>query len=204
MYVHTQLYAFCIYRKDLQYVADENRTKCVDVHYLSKKLFKFQTTFRDLLICIVPLCIVIPTNVAIIVKLIQHRKLMNELGSSSKADDTTKATIMLLSITIAYVVLMVPMMITIVIYTYSQAGSYYHVIIILSNLPYLNMSINFYLYFLSGKMFRYKVKEMFQRCLKPYLTFVKNKHHGTIQVSSSPISEALLLKNYRDQRSDSH
>ena len=129
---------------------------------------------------------------------------MNELGSSSKADDTTKATIMLLSITIAYVVLMVPMMITIVIYTYSQAGSYYHVIIILSNLPYLNMSINFYLYFLSGKMFRYKVKEMLQRCLKPFLTFAKNKHHGTIQVSSSPISEALLLKNYRDQRSDSN
>ena len=188
----------------MQYDVSENRTMCEDVHYFSEKLFQFQTTFRDLLICIVPLCIVIPTNVAIIVKLLHHRNLMNQLGSSTKADDTTKATIMLLSITIAYVVLMVPMMITIVIYKNSRPGSYYHVIIILSNLPYLSMSINFYLYFLSGKMFRNKVKEMFQRCLKPYLIFATNKLHGRIQVSSSLVSEALLLKNFPDHRSDSN
>ena len=182
----------CICRKDLQFDSTLNKTVCSDVHYISETLFKFQTTFRNLLVCIIPLCIVIPTNVAIVIKLMCHKRLMQRFGTSTKADDTVKTTVMLLSMTITYVLLMVPMTITIIIYTNNQR-SYYGVMIILSILPYLNMSINFYLYFLSGRMFRGKVKEMLHHILKPGKTCEINQAQCG-QVSSRHTSEAVILK----------
>ena len=59
---------------------------------------------------VIPLCLVIPTNLGIIGKLILDSKVRNNLGASTgSGDEVTKITVMLLSITVTYIVLVVPM-----------------------------------------------------------------------------------------------
>ena len=115
----------------------------------------------------VPLCVVIPTNLAIVVKLLLQRKERQRLGATSATDEATKATIMTMSVTVTYIILLLPMSIYIIL---TDGGrSNHHILIALANLPYLNMSLNFYLYFLSGKMFRLEtikmLKKLFRRSL---------------------------------------
>ena len=116
---------------------------------------------------VVPLCVVIPTNLAIVLKMLLQRKERQRLGATSAKDEATKVTIMTLSVTVTYIILLLPMSIYIIL---SDSGrSNYHMLVVLANLPYLNMSLNFYLYFLSGKMFREEtikmLKKLFSRSL---------------------------------------
>ena len=109
----------------------------------------------------VPLCVLIPTNLAIVVKMLLQRKERQRLGATSAPDEATKVTIMTLSVTITYIILLLPMSIYIIL---SKGGrSNYHILVALANLPYLNMSLNFYLYFLSGKMFREETIKMLKK-----------------------------------------
>ena len=90
-------------------------------------------------------------------------------ASTSNVDEVTKITVMLLSITVTYIILIVPM--TVVVLMVDGGGrklSDYALLIAFSNLPYLNMSLNFYLYLLSGQMFRNEVKHFLTRYCKCY------------------------------------
>ena len=165
---------------------------CSNFPFLSERNLKIKTTIGDLLVCIIPLCIVIPTNVAIVVRLVNHRKFRQQFGTGSKSDETSKITIMLLSVTVTYVILMAPMTIIMIIYNNSKPDNYYGMIIIMSNFPYLNMSANFYLYFLSGKMFRDKVAELFTSYVR--LCCSTPKPSREVRMSASVTSNAYLLK----------
>ena len=115
--------------------------------------------------CVGPLCIVLPSNAAIIVKMIKQSKFRRQFGSNGSGNDSVKVTIMLLSVSVAYILLVLPMAILTFIHEASNSDTHYGTVILLSNLTYLNMSVNFYLYFLSGKIFRQKLKQL----LKSYL-----------------------------------
>ena len=68
----------------------------------------------------------------------------------------------------------------------------FNTLIAISNLPYLNMSLNFYLYFLSGKMFRNEFKRLMRRyfpCLvspdQPLSTADLKLSHGVRTITTS-------------------
>ena len=191
------------FRKQLQYDAGYNKTTCSNVAFLSEQALKIKTTIGDLLVCIIPLCIIIPTNIAIIVRLVNHRKFRQKFDTTSKSDETSKVTIMLMSVTVTYVILMLPMTVAMIIYNNSNPSTYYGMIIIMSNFPYLNMSANFYLYFFSGRMFRDKVAELFTT-KSQYCCLAFRKCENTKDLQMSLASNAHLIKtDSQTQRSAS-
>ena len=152
-------------------------------------------TISTLMDGVIPLCVVIPTNLGIIGKLTLDNKLRHNLGAStSNVDEATKITVMLLSITVTYIVLIVPM--TVVVLMVDGGGrklSDYALLIAFSNLPYLNMSLNFYLYLLSGQMFRNEVKHFLTRYCKCYSN---EKESPEESAGDSGISTANTESNY--------
>ena len=95
---------------------------------------------------------------------------------------------------------MAPMTIIMIIYNNSKPDNYYGMIIIMSNFPYLNMSANFYLYFLSGQMFRDKVGELFASYVR--LLCSTPKPSREVRLPASVTSEAYLLNadSHSEQR----
>ena len=144
---------------------------------------------------VIPLCFVIPANLGIIGKLILDSKVRSNLGAStSNGDEVTKITVMLLSITVTYIVLVVPM--TVVVLMVDGSGrkvSDYARLIAFSNIPYLNMSLNFYLYLLSGQMFRNEVKQFLRRYCKCYSSETESHEESA---GTSSISVADTDANY--------
>ena len=69
----------------------------------------------------------------------------------------------------------------------------YALLILFSNLPYLNMSLNFYLYLLSGQMFRNEVKHFLTRYCKCYSN---EKESPEESAGDSGISTANTESNY--------
>ena len=169
-------HVFLFYRKELIWNEVDNMTVCVDLNFPSAKALQIKITISSLLFSVIPLCIVIPSNVAIIIKLFLHKKHRRSLHASCSNTETTKITVMLLSVTVAYIVLLVPTTISIILFRLGEFS--YNTLILLSNLPYLNMSLNFYLYFLSGNMFRNEFKQLMRRyysCLTSADKFVSNR-----------------------------
>ena len=66
--------------------------------------------------CVVPLCIVIPSNAAIIAKMIKQSKFRRQFDSNGSGNDSVRVTIMLLSVSIAYILLVLPMAILTVLH----------------------------------------------------------------------------------------
>ena len=58
------------------------------------------------------------------------------------------------------------MTVTVYITNAGETQSGLLLIVAFSNLHYLNMSLNFYLYLLSGQMFRQEVNEFLERCFR--------------------------------------
>ena len=72
----------------------------------------------------IPLCVVIPTNLAIVLKIITHKKKRLPFGAGSSIDETTKVTFMTLSVTISYTILLLPMSIYLLVSDRSQSNYY--------------------------------------------------------------------------------
>ena len=157
------------FRNQLTFDYENNKTICsYNNPSFEEKWLEIKTTISNLTMAAVPLCVVIPTNLAIVVKMLLQRKKRQRLGATFATNEATKVTIMTLSVTVVYIILLLPMSIYIIL---SDGGrSNYHILVLLANLPYLNMSLNFYLYFLSGKMFREEtikmLKKLFSRSLE--------------------------------------
>ena len=165
------MFSFC--RNQLTFDYGRNKTRCLPSNaFIKGKLLEIKSTISFLLMAVIPLCVVIPTNITIILKVVLQRKQRLQLGAGSSRDETTKVTLMTLSVTISYIILLLPMSIYIFISNADQSN--YHIIIALANLPYLNMSINFYLYFLSGKRFREEtiklLRKIFCNCKETQLS----------------------------------
>ena len=119
---------------------------------------------RAILYGTIPLIIVIPCNLIIIVKLYQQKKRMKLLTQRDAISDEKKSynvTVMILSVTISYSVLILPFSIYLTCCQYAATAS--GLLSILSILPEINASINFYLYFLTSHVFKNEVKKQLSR-----------------------------------------
>ncbi len=145
-------------RFDLVWDEGLNIWNCVPVHdYGLSKVLKIKDVISLLLVNVIPLCIMIPSNIAILVKLYRRYAKRRELGASNlNEDEMVKMTVMFSSVTIVYMVLQSPL----TIYTLLYGMKLGKMMFVFRSLEILNASLNFYLYFMSAKLFREKVFEM--------------------------------------------
>ena len=88
-------------------------------------------------------------------------RIRRRMSTTSRNDDSDKVTWMMLCVTTSFVVLLFPMSI------YSLAfGDYFSTTFIkLTTLNTLNCAANFYIYFISGSLFRTEVKKLCRGCV---------------------------------------
>ena len=117
-------------------------------------------TIRQLFFGQIPLIILIPCNTLIILKLIKQRKLWKQNDKDVKS--SFRVTIMVLAITLAYIILALPLSIFLLCCNDPNPNTWKNLNII-SFLQMTNASVNFYLYFFSSQIFREEVKKELQK-----------------------------------------
>ncbi len=128
---------------------------------MASRVLKIKDVISFLLVNVIPLCIMIPSNIAILVKLYRRYTKRRELGASNlNENERVKMTVMLSSVTVVYIVLQSPL----TIYTLLYGMKLGKIMFVFRSLEILNGSLNFYLYFMSAKLFREKVFEMLGCC----------------------------------------
>ncbi len=119
---------------------------------------------RAILYGTIPLVIVIPCNIMIMVKLYQQKKKMKMLTQKDALSNEKKSynvTVMILSVTVSYSVLILPYSIYLTCCQFSGTAS--GLMSVISIIPELNASVNFYLYFLSSNVFKNEVKKQLSK-----------------------------------------
>ena len=117
---------------------------------------------RSLLIGQLPLLLIIPANAIIVGKVLYQKRKMKLINEKAKGDEkrALHITIMILSVTLTYIALILPFSAFMFC-----CSSDKNKLMILSILPTTNASINFYMYFLSSKIFRAEVRQQMSKVL---------------------------------------
>ncbi len=112
---------------------------------------KFQISL--LLLSVVPLSIIIPTNIIIVVSLVRHQQAQRTMRNASRTNETRKVTLMLTSVSVAFIIFVSPLAIHFL--AGGHSGTTLHGIV--AFLAFVNIVVNFFLYFFSGDIFRQEV-----------------------------------------------
>ena len=165
---------------DLEYTF-QNQTrvaKCASLFDDYNNFLKFHWPWVDLcMFCLLPFTILIIENSAIIIKVIKsHAKARTQIAPAKSGGEQKKPsskrsqlTAMLLTINAVFFVCVTPISIYLIGQTYwikdiKTWEQYAHMMLwwaIVNTLMYINHSINFIMYFLSGTRFRQEVKALF-------------------------------------------
>ncbi len=117
---------------------------------------------RQFLLAQIPLIILIPSNATIIIKILMQRRKWKKMTNQQKNNErkSFKLTVMVLSVTGCYIVLALPFSIFLLCcFSKENRSAYEKIRIGLTILPFINATINGYLYFLSSEMYRKEVKK---------------------------------------------
>ncbi|KAK2148109.1 hypothetical protein LSH36_515g01063 [Paralvinella palmiformis] len=114
------------------------------------------------LVSFIPFAVILVCNVFIIRALLAVRRLHHEQAIASQSDRTLiQMTIMCLSASFAFLVCVAPSIVLLIGRPYWQDTSWYSIVKDINNqLVYVNHSINFFLYCLTGKRFRHELMRM--------------------------------------------
>ena len=137
---------------------------CADVNYLGlpKKVFEIKEYLSEALNALIPMTIIIPSNIIILVKFHQHKRARAHLGSQgSNQPGMGKMTAMVLTMTTGFVFLMSPY--TLYYYIFGIMPGWDHVSDTLIIIGSINPSINIWLYIVSGQSFRQEVMSWIKR-----------------------------------------
>ncbi len=109
------------------------------------------STIKVLLRGIVPLTIVIISNIIVIVKVLQQkRKLkMSKINNETEVKKSIRLTYMILSVTVSFFILMMPP--TVYRFCCKNIANYRNIDRVFKIFPEINVSINFFLYSLSSR-----------------------------------------------------
>ena len=114
------------------------------------------------------MAIVIPSNLAIIVKLFRQKQArlnMTNNPSSETDSQTQKTTLMIVSASLAFVAMSAPLSIYLMIRFRDSFDGKDQIIPILGFIYRLSPTVNFYCYFLSGGLFKQEVKKWLSELL---------------------------------------
>jgi hypothetical protein len=114
------------------------------------------------LVSLIPFMVILVCNVFIIRALLQVRRLRKEQAIASQSDKTLiQMTVMCLSASFAFLVCVAPSIVLLIGRPYWENMQWYEVVKAINNqLVYVNHSINFFLYCLTGKRFRHELMRM--------------------------------------------
>ena len=87
-------------------------------------------------------------------------RIRRQMSKASGNDDSDRVTWMMLCVTTSFVLLLSPMS----IYSLAFGDFFSATFITLTSLNTLNCAVNFYIYFLSGSLFRTEVKKLCLTC----------------------------------------
>ncbi len=122
---------------------------------------------------IIPLILILTSNIAIIFQLYQRSKLKHIQRASNKTREDVKIAYMLLTVSCFYIFCTTPNAVydTLAPYMYEgpeEAFAPENIVAeIMTNMVVLHYSCNFFLYVASGHLFRNKLKQFFQNIFKP-------------------------------------
>ncbi len=154
------------YRFDL--INEGNSSYCISLHdfNLTKAMF-FKDFVGEIFVSVIPILIMVPSNIALIIKMYQNKKQRQQLGvnTSRGQNDSVKFNTMVISVTSAFVILYLPFTLYMFITNYDWSGITDE---ILFTVAACNHVLNGYLYFLAGDLFKKQVvndmKRMFECC----------------------------------------
>ncbi len=156
-----------LYRYDLVWFEDFQFWDCAPMTDFGLRGFRAtKEGIGELLATLIPICIMVPCNVAILLKLYQQHKRRQQLGSTNANEkELIRMTIMICSITFAFIALVMPISIhNILGYAKKNSDGGYGAWVSIS---FGLDTLNFYAYFMSGKLFREKVLQLLGCCKTP-------------------------------------
>ena len=125
-------------------------------------ILSIEFKIREYMNCLIPLSVIIPCNILIVVKVIfQIRSMRGVIAVTQQQalkKKSIKVTVLTLSITLSFLILTLPMNVIAFCCTQTHSGIYFAVFVTL--LPHINASIDCYMYALSSREFRRKVKSV--------------------------------------------
>ncbi len=158
-----------VYRFEL--IKMGNYSVCISINdYEMTNIMYYKDITSELLVSVVPLLIIIPSNIALIIKMYKKRKQRQQLGVSTARgpNNSLKFNAMIISVTTAFVIFYLPYTLYIFITNYDLSGVIDEILLTLAS---CNPAVNCYLYFLSADLFKQKVindmKKIFNCCTNP-------------------------------------
>ena len=112
----------------------------------------------------IPFCIIFFSNIVILITLARASKIRAQSTQGSGIKGQHSMTIILIAVSITYIILSFPICVYFLIpgWNYKLETLYYVGLFC----QYLNHSINFYIYLLTGSRFRAELKSLFWCCFK--------------------------------------
>ena len=176
---------------------EDGTTVCgVDVFYTAKPFFKSHHWMDVLLCSIIPFAFIITSNIVIVKKVIESRKL-SALPGNQRTNVSTPSLKMLLCVSSMFIFFTLPLSIMLL---YMQ--SYQVLDVENDGLPsllwivalivlYGNNSLNFFLYCLTGRTFRAQLKDYFRFCRvsKPTVSNMLSSSYSLTSINNSEVQQ---------------
>ena len=135
---------------------DGSRSCRIDIHSIQRQIMEY-------MIGLIPVSVIIPCNILIITKVIFQIRSMNGVIAVTEQQvlkkKSIKVTILTLSITLNFLTLTLPMNVIALCCIHAHDKVYFAVLVTL--LPFINSSIDCYMYALSSREFRRKITSIF-------------------------------------------
>ncbi len=145
-----------------------NHSVCISVNdYDLTNIMYYKDLTSEFLVSVVPILIIIPSNIALMIKMYKNRKRRQQLGVNigRGPNNSLKFNAMIISVTTAFVIFYLPYTLYMFITNYDLSGISDEILLMINT---CNPAVNCYLYFLSADLFKQKVindmKKMFNRC----------------------------------------
>ncbi len=162
---------FCL-RMDVHEVEIENSTFeiCDMIHNygLPEEVFEIWYLITEMLAVAIPWVLIFVGNIAIIIKLYREKVKRQELGlgnRSGQGDNSGRATLMIIVVTVAYLILTLPLSVYYFIHGVDSNFFSDPVWNVCYIIVMINPAINCYLWVLSGSQFRKQFKELILQCV---------------------------------------
>ncbi len=160
--------------------------KRVNYYNVSKNVLSFKDTLGNMLFTFIAFAIILAMNIMLSVQLCRMKEARAELGATGRGiqNEAYKITGMVMAASLGFLALTSPVIIYVTTGTRNKNDP---IAMILKTIYHANPAANFYIYFLSGSLFRQEVKKLFSPscCIKE---LGPTKHRSTSFTMTTSVS----------------
>ncbi len=168
-----------VYRYDL--IKEGNNSVCMSVNdYNLTDFMYFKDFMSEMLVCVVPILIIVPSNIALMVKMYKNRKQRQQLGLNTARvqNNSVKFNVMIISVTSAFVIFGLPTTLYAFITNYDLSGVIDEILL---TIGFCNPMVNCYLYCLSGDLFKKQVLNDIKKILDRFTRKKDNENKNSVR-----------------------